>query len=39
MDTLIKAFSRVHKSHPGAKLIIVGEGDQKKKAEATCEKI
>ena len=38
MDTLIKAFSRVHKSHPGAKLIIVGEGDQKKKLKRLVKK-
>jgi len=31
MDTLITAFAQVHKAHPRAKLIIVGDGDQKKR--------
>ena len=31
MDTLIKAFVQVHEKHPRAKLIIVGDGDEKKK--------
>jgi glycosyltransferase involved in cell wall biosynthesis len=31
MDTLVKAFASVRKSHPRAKLIIVGEGEEKRK--------
>ncbi|MFD2371713.1 glycosyltransferase [Brevibacillus sp. GCM10020057] len=31
MDTLVRAFASVRKKHPRAKLVIVGEGDQKPK--------
>lgn len=31
MDTLVKAFASVRKNHPRAKLIIVGEGEEKGK--------
>lgn len=31
MDTLIKAFARVHRNWPHAQLIIVGEGEEKRK--------
>ena len=31
MDTLVKAFASVRKKHPRAKLIIVGEGEEKRK--------
>ncbi|GED56312.1 glycosyltransferase [Brevibacillus formosus] len=38
MDTLIKAFTHVHKKHPKAKLIIVGDGEEKKKLKRLIKK-
>ncbi|RNB58707.1 colanic acid biosynthesis glycosyltransferase WcaL [Brevibacillus gelatini] len=38
MDTLIKAFVQVHQKHPKAKLIIVGDGEKKKKLRSMIKK-